>query len=63
MRPRTNRVCIQAEVMRMQRHDRIFGIIVKYRQTEHSTSWQEAKTEVKKDLTLRTLNHIMRWQD
>lgn len=63
MRPRTNRVCIQAEVMRMQRHARIFGLVVKEVQQQNGTTWQEAKAEVKRDLTRRNLNKLMGWHD
>ncbi len=55
MRPRTNRVCIQAEVMRMQRHARIFGIIAKDKQQEHGLSWAQAKSELKRELTFKNL--------
>lgn len=55
MRPRTNRVCIQAEVMRMQRHARIFGIIARDKQQEQGLSWAQAKAELKKELTFKNL--------
>lgn len=56
MRPRTNRVCIQAEVMRMQRHARIFGIIAKDKQQEQGLSWAQAKTELKRELMFKNLS-------
>ena len=55
MRPRTSRVCIQAEVMRMDRHARIFGILAKDRQQENGLSWVQAKAELKRELTLKNL--------
>ena len=56
MRPRTNKVCIQAEVMRMQRHARIFGLAVRDRQEQNGLSWAQAKAELKKELTLKNLS-------
>ena len=55
MRPRTNRVCIQVEVMRMQRHARIFGILVNDKQQQHGLSWVQAKAELKRELKNLTL--------
>jgi len=56
MRPRTNKVCIQAEVMRMQRHDRIFGIIAKDLKEQHGMSWVQAKSELKRKLTFKNMS-------
>lgn len=56
MRPRTNRVCIQAEVMRMQRHARIFGIIAKDKQESQGLSWAQAKSELKRELMFKNLS-------
>jgi len=55
MRPRTKKVCIQAEVMRMQRHARIFGIIARDRQEQNGLSWVQSKSELKRELTLKNL--------
>ena len=55
MRPRTKKVCIQAEVIRMQRHARIFGIIARDKQQEQGLSWAQAKTELKRELTFKNL--------
>lgn len=55
MRPRTNRVCIQGEIMRMQRHARIFGIIARERQEQYGSSWAQARLDLKRELTLKNL--------